>query len=256
MANVHVDLVRELGFVVLGGICGFFGGLFGIGGATLAIPTLGIAFGMSQQLAQGTAVVMALPNVLIGVLRYAQKAGLDVRTAAIVGAVAVPFTYLGALVATSVASRPLRIAFAIFLMVVALDVARRALGRRPTLRIELSVPAVALLGGICGLFSGMFGIGGAFVLVAALTTLFAYTQLAAQGMALAFSTATGIITAIAYASKSDVDWAVSVPLAIGGAFAVRRGVDLAHRLPERALRLLFTAFAIAVGIGLILKERT
>jgi uncharacterized membrane protein YfcA len=37
---------------------------------------------------------------------------------------------------------------------------------------------------------------------------------------------------------------------------VRRGVDLAHRLPDRALRLLFTAFAVAVGIGLILKERT
>lgn len=248
--------MRELGFVVLGGLCGFFGGLFGIGGATLAIPTLGIAFGMTEQLAQGTAVVMALPNVLIGVLRYAQKAGIDVRTAVVVAGVALPFTYGGALVATSLASRPLRIAFAIFLICVALDVGRRALQKRQSLRVRFSRPLAAWLGAVSGTFSGMFGIGGAFVLVAALTTFFEYSQLAAQGMSLAFSSGTGIVTAIAYASKGDVDWAVSVPLAIGGALTVRRGVDLAHRLPERVLRLLFTGFAIAVGIGLILKERT
>ena len=253
---MHRDLLEALLFVGLGALCGFLGGLFGIGGATLAIPTLGIAFGMSQQLAQGTAVVMALPNVLIGLARYAQKAGLDVRTAALIAGTALPLTYVGALVATSVQSRPLRIAFAIFLMVVALDVGRRALMRAPSRRFPLPWTTAALVGAVCGLFSGLFGIGGAFVLVAALTMLFGYTQLSAQGMALAFSSGTGVVTALAYASKGDVDWAVSIPLAIGGALAVRRGVDLAHRLPERVLRLLFTVFAIAVAIGLILKERT
>ncbi len=253
---MHLDLLGSLEFVVLGALCGFLGGLFGIGGATLAIPTLGIAFGMSQQLAQGTAVAMALPNVLIGLARYQQKAGLDVRTAVLVAGTALPFTYVGALIATSVQSRPLRIAFAIFLMVVALDVGRRALMRPPSRRFALPWTTSALVGAVCGMFSGLFGIGGAFVLVAGLTMLFGYTQLAAQGMALAFSAGSGVVTALAYASKGDVDWAVSIPLAIGGALAVRRGVDLAHRLPERVLRLLFTVFAIAVAIGLILKERT
>ena len=211
---------------------------------------------MSQQLAQGTAVVMALPNVLIGVVRYAQKTAFNLRMAALLAGVAVPFTYLGALAATSVASRPLRIAFAIFLMLVALDVGRRALQRQSPFRFRLSPPAAAVTGAVCGICSGVFGIGGAFVLVAAMTTLFGVSQLAAQGMSLMFSSATGVMTTIAYASKGDVDWVTALPLAIGGAFAVRRGVYLAHRLPERALRLLFTAFAIAVGIGLLLKERS
>ena len=57
------ELVRSIEFVVLGALFGFLGGLFGIGGATLAIPTLGIVFGMTEQVAQGTAVVMAIPNV-------------------------------------------------------------------------------------------------------------------------------------------------------------------------------------------------
>jgi len=253
---VHVDVLRNIEFVVLGGLCGFLGGLFGIGGATLAIPTLGIVFGMTEQLAQGTAVVMAIPNVAIGFARYAQKARLDVRAAALLAGAALPVTYVSALVATSLASRPLRIGFAMFLILIALDIARRALRKgRPASKLALPWPFVGFVGAFCGLFSGFFGIGGAIVAVPAMTILFGYSQLAAQGMSLAFMAAGGLVTAFTYASRGDVDWAVAIPLAIGGVFAVRRGVDLAHRLPERELRLAFVAFAIAIGIALLLKAR-
>jgi uncharacterized membrane protein YfcA len=251
---VHVDALRAVVFALLGAAFGFLGGLFGIGGATLAIPTLGIAFGMTEQLAQGTALVMAIPNVIIGVVRYAQKAGLDLRMAALIGGVALPFTLLGALFATSLASRELRIAFAIFLIVIALDIARRALATgAPKRTLVLPWPYAALAGAVCGTCSGIFGIGGAIILVPVLTMLFGYTQLAAQGMSLAFSIATALLTTATYAAKGDVDWAVSVPLAIGGVVSVRYGVDLAHRLPERRLRLLFVVFAIGVGVALLVK---
>lgn len=249
-----VDLGRNVELVVLGALFGFVGGLFGIGGATLAIPTLGIAFGMTEQLAQGTALVMAIPNVVIGLARYVQKAGLDVRTAALLAGAALPTTFLAALAATSLASRPLRIGFAIFLIAIALDIGRRALyGAKKGSSLVLPRPFVAFVGAVCGLFSGFFGIGGAIVAVPAMTNLFGYSQLAAQGMSLAFSSATALVTTATYASQGDVDWAVSIPLAIGGAFAVRHGVDLAHRLPERGLRLLFVVFAIGVGIALLIK---
>jgi uncharacterized protein len=251
---VHVDLVHIVEFVLLGALCGFFGGLFGIGGATLAIPTLGIAFGMTEQLAQGTALVMAMPNVVLGLVRYAQKARLDIRAAALLAGAGMPVALVCALVATSLASRPLRIAFAIFLIVIALDIARRALRKGDlTTKLVLPWPFVGVVGAVCGIFSGFFGIGGAIVAVPAMTTLFGYSQLGAQGMSLAFSTLTGSLTTLTYAWKGDVDWAVSIPLAIGGAFTVRHGVDLAHRLPERALRLVFVVFVIAVGIALLMK---
>jgi len=50
---------------VLGGLLGVLGGLFGIGGGLIAIPVLGFMYGMDQQLAQGTALVMI---VLTGVV--------------------------------------------------------------------------------------------------------------------------------------------------------------------------------------------
>jgi uncharacterized membrane protein YfcA len=241
---------------VLGALFGFLGGLFGIGGATLAIPTLGIAFGMTEQLAQGTALIMAIPNVVVGLVRYAQKAKLDLRAAALLAGTALPVTYVCALIATSLASRPLRIAFAVFLIAIALDIARRALwpAKIAETAVVLPWPFIGLTGAFCGIFSGFFGIGGAIIAVPAMTVLFGYSQLAAQGMSLAYSSVTATLTAVTYASKGDVDWAVSIPLAIGGVFAVRAGVDLAHRLPERALRLVFVVFTICVGVALMLKE--
>ncbi len=219
---MHLDPAHVLVFVLLGGVFGFAGGLFGIGGATLAIPTLGIAFGMTEQLAQGTSLVMALPNVVAGLWRYAQKAGLDWRAGALLAISGLPSTYAGAVIATSLASRPLRIGFAIFLILIALDIGRRALQKgEPTRKIVLPWPYAAVVGLVCGIFSGFFGIGGAIVLVPAMTMFFG--------------------------------WTIAIPLAIGGVFAVRYGVDVAHRLPERELRLSFVVFVICVGVALLVK---
>ena len=49
---------------VLGLGLGLLGGLLGIGGGLVAIPVLAWLYGMDQQTAQGTALVMVVPNVL------------------------------------------------------------------------------------------------------------------------------------------------------------------------------------------------
>jgi hypothetical protein len=62
--------VIEIGmYVLLGTVMGTLGGLFGIGGGLVAIPALGVLFGLNQQMAQGTALLMVLPNVLLALLR-------------------------------------------------------------------------------------------------------------------------------------------------------------------------------------------
>ncbi|NAT38117.1 hypothetical protein CU661_12290, partial [Pseudomonas syringae pv. actinidifoliorum] len=68
-------------FVLLGAAMGTLGGLFGIGGGLVAIPALGVLFGLDQQLAQGTALLMVLPNVLLALWRYNQRNRILLRNA-------------------------------------------------------------------------------------------------------------------------------------------------------------------------------
>jgi uncharacterized membrane protein YfcA len=250
-----VAIAEFLIFVVLGGLFGFAGGLFGIGGAFLAIPVLGIFAGLSEQVAQGTAIAMALPNVTVGLWTYARKGRFDRRIAATLALTALPVTYGAARVATLLPSATLRIAFAVFLLVVGLDMARRTFGRRSPSIAVLPWPFAAIAGAVCGTLSGFFGVGGAIVAVPSMTMFFGMTQLEAQGMSLAFSVPSAAVTALTYALASDVDWSIGIPLAIGGVSTVAFGVNVAHRLPERVLRSLFIGFLAVVAVALILRVR-
>ena len=65
-----------------GGLIGFSGGVLGIGGGLFAIPLLGLILGYEQQAAQGTALIMVLPAILLTLRKYHQHAPIDWRSAA------------------------------------------------------------------------------------------------------------------------------------------------------------------------------
>jgi uncharacterized membrane protein YfcA len=248
------DVVHLLLFVVLGGALGALGGLFGLGGGIIAIPVLGLAFGLDEQHAQGTALVMVAPNVLLGLWGYARRGSVDRRVAILLGACAVPFTYLGALYATRVAGPGLRYGFGAYAAVLAVWFAYRTLRARddePVGTPRLAWGWTGVVGALGGILSGIFSVGGALFAVPFLSLVFAYSQTEAQGLSLALVAPGTIVGIVTYALASDVDWGIGIPLAVGGAMSVRYGVALAHRLPERRLRLLFCAFLAAAAIGLL-----
>jgi uncharacterized protein len=73
--------LQMLATTALGGAAGLLGGLFGVGGGAIAIPLLGLLYQLDQQTAQGTTLVMVVPNVLLGFWRYRQRVGVDLRIA-------------------------------------------------------------------------------------------------------------------------------------------------------------------------------
>jgi uncharacterized membrane protein YfcA len=95
--------------------------------------------------------------------------------------------------------------------------------------------------------SGFFGVGGATVAPLMLTKWYGYSQAAAQGLALALVAPGAIVGLATYAAAEVVDWRHGIPLAIGGAFAVSAGVKLAHRLPDRKLRIGFCGLLIVAA---------
>lgn len=248
------DVPHLVLYVVLGGALGALGGLFGIGGGIIAIPVLGLAFGLDEQHAQGTALVMVVPNVLVGLWGYARRGSVDRRVAILLAVCAVPFTYLGALYATRLAGPGLRYGFGAYAGVLAIWFAYRALStpkNAPAATPRLAWGWTAVVGALGGILSGLFSVGGALFAVPFLSVVFAYSQTEAQGLSLALVAPGTIVGIIAYAMANDVDWGIGIPLAIGGTVCVRYGVALAHRLPERRLRLLFCAFLAAAAFGLL-----
>lgn len=84
----------------LAGVAGLLGGLFGVGGGFLVIPLLGFFYGMDQQTAQGTALIMVVPNVLWAFSRYQRRFGVDLRMAAAIAGSALIAAYPTARFAT------------------------------------------------------------------------------------------------------------------------------------------------------------
>jgi uncharacterized protein len=238
----------------MGGVLGFAGGMFGIGGGIIAIPILGIFFGFGQQLAQGTALVLVIPTALVGFAQYLRRIKIDWRLVGALAVTALPITTIAAHVATLLPGRALRFAFVAFLVVLAAYIARRAwmLGRRAP-RERLPLPFAFPLGAFCGTISGFFSVGGSIFSVPMLTEFFAQPQIVAQATSLAFS-GPGVFLSIAvYGFAGDISWATGIPLAIGGMSTASFGVAVAHRLPERALRFLFVGFILIAAVALFVR---
>src|SRR5690606_41231712 len=115
---------------MIGGLLGVFGGLLGIGGGLFAIPALSLLYGMDQQLAQGTALAMVVPNIVLGIYKYNQRNKIDWKTALILGGCAFALSWFGALIALDLDQRSMRKIFIGFLLFIAVWNLLQMLGKR------------------------------------------------------------------------------------------------------------------------------
>jgi uncharacterized membrane protein YfcA len=239
----------------LGLALGTLGGLFGIGGGLIAIPALGVLFDLEQQLAQGSALVMVVPNVLLALWRYHQRNRIDPRHALALALSSLLFALLGASWAVTLEAERMRIGFVVFLLALALYNLSRLYWRpAPALaQLRYPWPWLGVLGSGAGLLGGLFGVGGAVLATPVLTSLFGTTQVVAQGLSLALAAPSTGVTLATYALHGHVDWLLGLPLALGGLFSISWGVKLAHALPEQVLRGLFSAFLLLCALLLGLK---
>lgn len=237
----------------LGLALGGLGGLFGIGGGLLAIPALGVLFALDQSLAQGTALVMVVPNVLLSLRRYHQQHRIDAKLAAVLGGCSLASAWLGSRLAITLDATAMRHGFILFLLAIAAYYAWRS--RRDAAPATTTRPtghgAMALLGGGAGWLGGLFGVGGGVLATPILTSVFGLRQTVAQGLALTLAAPGTVVALLTYAGHGAVDWQLGLPLAAGGLLSVGWGVRLAHRLPERVLRQAFGGLLLGCALLLV-----
>ncbi|MEK1941722.1 MAG: sulfite exporter TauE/SafE family protein, partial [Pseudomonas sp.] len=239
-------------YVVLGMAMGTLGGLFGIGGGLVTIPILGVLFNLDQQLAQGTALLMVLPNVLLALWRYNQRNRIVLRNALMLIVPSFCLAWLTSLFAVRLDPQVMRIAFVGFLLVLVLFNLGQMFWLKSPGGTQLQHEnRLWLLGALSGITGGLFGVGGGVVATPLLTSLFGASQVVAQGLALALAAPSTGITLVTYAVHNHVNWAMGIPLAVGGLLSISWGVRMAHALPERVLRSLFCVFLLVCGALLL-----
>jgi uncharacterized membrane protein YfcA len=237
--------------LLIGATLGLAGGIFGIGGGIIAIPVMTGLFGMDQKLAQGTALVMMVPNLSIALWRYTQRQPLPKLRTALLVLAAVTATTVTAQYASNLASSELRRYFGAFLLWLAIHslwTLRAGKSRWSFALPERLIPLVGFIGGAC---QGLISIGGGMITPPILVTLFRQTQAMAQGFAIALVMPSSIVALLTFSQAGLVDWKMGVLFALGGALTVSYGVRIAHRLPERRLRVAFALMLLATAVWMI-----
>jgi len=107
---------------------------------------------------------------------------------------------------------------------------------------------IALVGGVVGVCSGLFGIGGGVLLVPLLALLFGFDQHRVQGTSLvALVPPTGLLAFLNYAHAHEVNWIVGLLVIPGMFLGGLVGGRLAQKLTPRRMRRAFAAFLFTLG---------
>lgn len=257
-------------YLVAGALAGLIAGLLGVGGGTVMVPALLIIFttqgidpSIIMHLALGTSLGIMVLTAFSSLRAHHQHGAVDwLLVRQLVGGI-----LLGALlsgwVALPIPTRSLQIGFAVFLILVALQI----LISPSTPRAKTTVPSYErpLVGGIIGIVSGLLGIGGGTLSVPyfswrgeSMTT--AVGTASALGWFIAIAGAIGYLWAgwqhpsLPAYSSGFINWQALLWMAPISFIFAPVGARLSHRLPVKQLKRLFALFLFLVAVKLIISQ--
>ncbi len=244
--------------VLIGFMAGVFGSLVGLGGGLVMIPMMTRLLGLPQSRAHGTSLSIVVVAGLAGALAYARAGNVDVTAALVLAAAASLTSRAGARACSILPEWKLQFLFGCLLLVVsALLVAKPHLGVL-AVRAPAGWPALAALactGLATGFIMGLLGIGGGAFLVAGMVLFVGMGQHVAQGSSLLGMVPAAAVGAYTHWRLGNVVTGILPGLAAGIILGSFLGGTVANVLPEQALRVLFAAVLIWLGVGLIRKSR-
>ena len=122
-----------LALVALVGLfAGVLSGLFGVGGGVLFVPALTLGLGLTQLHAEATSLLAIIPTAVAGAAQQYRYGNVRWRAAVLIGVASIGGVVAGAQLAQSLPEHVLTRLFAVLLLVVAAQIAWRALKSRPS----------------------------------------------------------------------------------------------------------------------------
>jgi uncharacterized membrane protein YfcA len=269
-------LTQTLLAAIFGGAVGLALGLTGGGGSIFAVPLLIYGLGLPPAVAAPLSLVAVGTTAAVGGLRSIRH-GLVIWQPAILFAMG---GVLGAPLGVAVAGRlePVLLVrgFGVLALTIGTLLWRAALRHpertaalrartyqddhgpicvlAPDGRLHFTTPCafvLAFVGIATGVLSGLFGVGGGFLIVPALMLVTRMGVHRAIGTSLLIITAIGFAGAAGALWQGRIDWLVLAPFAVGGAAAMWVGRSLAQRLAGPTLQKIFATLIVLVGAAML-----
>lgn len=263
--------------LALGTIVGFSLGLTGGGGAIFAVPLLVYGMAVDPRQAVGVSLITVAGTALVGFLQRAWAGQVEFPTGLLFAVAGMVTTPVGVWLSRQLPEAVLLVAFGVLMLVIALRMWRKAQQQQPA---PVCVPVNDNAGPVChrdpqgelkltsrcamflaavglgaGVLTGLFGVGGGFIIVPALIAFSGMGMQRAIGTSLLIITLisfTGIVTQLA--SGGTIPWSVTIPFLLGSVAGLFAGTALARRLAGPHLQRVFAAAVVAVGVFVIVRN--
>ena len=112
-----------------------------------------------------------------------------------------------------------------------------------------------VIGIISGLLAGVFGIGGAIIVIPALVFILGMSQLDAQGTSLAFMLPpVGILATWNYWKAGHVDWRIALVLSVTFVVGAYFGSQLSVNISDKMLRRVFGVLMLVMAVKMIFSK--
>jgi uncharacterized membrane protein YfcA len=241
-----------LGALIAGTFIGSVLGFVGAGGAMLAVPILIYGFGFEPSIASTAALAVVGSAALSGASAKIKSKEIYYRDALVIWAIGLTTNIAFSSIVHRLPEDFIAIGFSIVIVFAGLSMLGSPL---TTIHKRMTWPVLIAISLLIGSITGLFGIGGGFLVIPVLVLGFGTSHAIAAGTALlviAMNSATALLGHNAL--WGDVSW--DIPLAMGASAVVIAQIASRIKLPisDALLRRIFAYLLFSVAIFSLIER--
>lgn len=260
--------LRALAASPLGFLIGMSLGALGGGGSILAVPVLVFVVGQTPAAATTTSLLVVGSAAVVGAIRHWRHGRVRLGPGLLFGVLGIAGSIAGSALNRRLDDDVLLLAFAGLILVAVWRIVagcpsctsvgeRRALLTEPSpdgggvaVRRRLATGRLLELvvaGTVVGFLTGLFGVGGGFVIVPALALVLHYSMPEAIGTSLVVI---AVNTAMAFVARlgGTIDWGTTLLFAAAAMAGVGAGTRIADRIEPKTMQRSFAALLVALAL--------
>ncbi|NKY54391.1 sulfite exporter TauE/SafE family protein [Nocardia vermiculata] len=212
-----MTVTLALGF---GAVIGVLLGLLGGGGSILAVPALVFGLDLSMEQAIPISLIVVGAASAVGAVPKIRAGRIQWRLAGIFAATGIPATFAGSAVGRLLPERALLIGFAAVMILAGArmltdhgDTGTACAVRGTGINWRRCAPRSISAGLAVGFLTGLFGVGGGFLIIPALVLMLGVEMPVAVGTSLVIIVANSASGLVSHLSGTTVNWALTAAFA-------------------------------------------